>query len=71
MTAPAAPELSARQLDVLRLMAEGLTDRQIAGRLGVSPGTVASHTLELYSRLGARNRAHAVALGFRRRILTM
>ena len=62
-------KLSERHLDVLRLMAEGLTDRQIGERLHIASSTVAGHTLAIYARLSARNRAHAVALAFRRGIL--
>jgi len=67
----ALPDLSARHLEVLRLMAEGLTDRQISERLHIATGTVACHAIEIYRRLGARNRPHAVALAFRRRILAL
>lgn len=62
-------ELSERHLEVLRLMADGLTDIQIGHELHIAVGTVANHTMAIYARLGARNRAHAVALAFRLRML--
>ncbi len=51
--------LSAREGEVLRLLAEGLTDREIAGLLAISPRTVESHVSSLLRKLGVRNRAEA------------
>jgi len=51
--------LSARESEVLRLLAEGLTDREIAGALSISPRTVESHVSNLLRKLGVRNRAEA------------
>ena len=51
--------LSARESEVLRLLAEGLTDREIAGALAFSPRTVESHVSSLLRKLGVRNRAEA------------
>jgi DNA-binding NarL/FixJ family response regulator len=62
----AAPEqdrleslLSAREQEVLRLLAEGMTDREIAGALAISPRTVESHVSSVLHKLGVRNRAEA------------
>jgi DNA-binding NarL/FixJ family response regulator len=52
--------LSIRQREVLRLMASGATNKEIADSLCLSPHTVKGHTKELYRRLHARNRAGAV-----------
>jgi DNA-binding NarL/FixJ family response regulator len=52
--------LSRRELDVLRLIAEGLTARQIASRLKVSQRTVETHISNLYRKLGVRSRVQAV-----------
>jgi two-component system response regulator DesR len=52
--------LSARQREVLRLMASGATNREIAKSLCLSPHTVKGHTTDLYKRLRVRNRAEAV-----------
>lgn len=56
---PALASLSARELEVLRLLARGLTDREIADALLVSPRTVESHVSNVLHKLGARNRAEA------------
>jgi two-component system response regulator DesR len=55
-----APLLSEREREVLDLIAAGSTNREIAGRLFLSPHTVKEHTSALYRKLGARNRAEAV-----------
>ena len=62
--APAPPPkdtagLSERELEVLRLVADGLTDPQVAGRLYISPRTVGSHLNSIYRKLGVPSRAAA------------
>jgi DNA-binding CsgD family transcriptional regulator len=54
--------LSRRQLEVLGLFADGLSVAEIAERLAISPATARTHGNNLLRKLGARNRAHAVAL---------
>ena len=54
--------LSAREIEVLTLIAEGLTNREIAERLVISLGTVKVHTRNIYGKLGVSNRTHAVAI---------
>ena len=56
------PTLSARELDVLRLVAEGVTNRGIAKRLFISEGTVKQHVKHILRKLGAENRVEAVAM---------
>ncbi|HJP72473.1 MAG TPA: response regulator transcription factor [Candidatus Limnocylindria bacterium] len=51
--------LSAREQEVLRLLAEGMTDREIANALAISPRTVESHVSSVLRKLGVRNRAEA------------
>ncbi len=51
--------LSGREREVLRLLADGLTDRAIATALSISPRTVESHVSSLLRKLGVRNRAEA------------
>lgn len=58
----ATPKLSARQREVLVLVAEGLLDKQIAATLGLSVNTVNNHLRAILQRLGARGRQHAVWL---------
>lgn len=53
--------LPPRQLQVLSLMADGMTNKQIAQRLGISPATVKTHMSRLAEELGAINRTDAVA----------
>jgi DNA-binding CsgD family transcriptional regulator len=62
-------DLTRRELDMLRHIAQGRTNEDIASRLGVSVDTVKTHLCRLYRRLGARDRAHAVHLGHRRGLL--
>ena len=57
---PAGPPLSEREREVLEAVASGATNREIAGRLFLSPHTVKEHTSSLYRKLGVRNRAEAV-----------
>ena len=57
---PLIDPLSERELEVLRLIAEGLTNRQIAERLTVVLGTVKAHTSNIYGKLGVGNRTQAV-----------
>lgn len=53
--------LSERELEVLGLLASGKTNSEVAGDLFVSPGTVKSHTGNIYRKLGAKNRTEALA----------
>jgi DNA-binding NarL/FixJ family response regulator len=58
--APAFPGLTDRESEVLRLMAEGMDNREIAARLLVSPKTVANHVSHVLAKLQARDRVEAV-----------
>lgn len=61
---PLPRPLSPESREVLQLIAEGVTNAEAARRLGLAVDTVKSRCRVLYRRLGARDRAHAVALGF-------
>lgn len=61
---------TAREIEVLQLVSEGLVNREIGNRLFLSEETVKSHVRHLLAKLQARSRAHAVAVGFRRGLLT-
>jgi DNA-binding NarL/FixJ family response regulator len=69
-----APEpetpLSPRELEVLRLVAGGATNREAAARLFISEATVKTHLLHVYAKLGVNDRAAAVAAGYERGLLT-
>jgi DNA-binding NarL/FixJ family response regulator len=59
-----APRLTPRQKDLLRLLAAGHTNTQIARRLGISEGTVRSHLEDIYERLNVSSRTAAVTRAF-------
>ena len=61
--------LSSRELDVLGLIADGFTNRQIADRLFITEGTVKRHTTNLYTKLGVHRRTQAVAVARQQKIL--
>jgi DNA-binding CsgD family transcriptional regulator len=63
------PKVTRRELEVLELVADGMSTREIAQRLWVTDETVKTHVRRLHDRLGARTRAHAVAIAFRSGIL--
>jgi DNA-binding CsgD family transcriptional regulator len=63
-------QLTGRELQVLELTAEGLTNTEIGKMLFLGEETVKTHLRKLLAKLQARNRAHAVAVGFRFRLLT-
>jgi DNA-binding NarL/FixJ family response regulator len=60
---------TAREIQVLQLIAEGLVNREIGQELFLSEETVKSHVRHLLAKLQARSRAHAVAVGFRRGLI--
>ncbi len=64
MRAPAEEPLSARELDVLRLVARGATNREAAEQLFISEATVKTHLLHIYAKLGVNDRAAAVAMAY-------
>ena len=64
--ARSAAELSPREREVLRLLVEGQTDREIAYTLGLSYRTVTTHVARAYAKLGVRSRAAAAAVAVRR-----
>jgi two-component system, NarL family, response regulator YdfI len=58
-------ELTAREMEVLRMLADGLGNKQIAARLGISDHTVKFHISSILDKLGASSRTEAVTLGIR------
>jgi DNA-binding NarL/FixJ family response regulator len=63
-------EPTMRETEVLQLISDGLVNREIGERLFLSEETVKSHVRHLLAKLQARSRAHAVAVGFRRGLIT-
>jgi DNA-binding CsgD family transcriptional regulator len=63
--------MTPRERDVLDLLGEGLSNRAIAERLGISEHTVKFHLASIYGKLGATSRGEAVRRGFRRGLITL
>ena len=63
--------LTAREVDVLELLAEGLPNKAIAARLGISDQTVKFHVATILAKLGAANRTEAVRRALRRGLVTL
>jgi DNA-binding NarL/FixJ family response regulator len=63
--------LSNREREILALLADGLVNKQIAARLGISPNTVKTHLELLFEKLGVTTRAEAVATGVKRGFLLL
>lgn len=66
---PSEEVLSGREIEVLQLVAQGKGNRDIGGVLWISEATVKSHLLRIYDKLGAADRASAVAAAMKRGIL--
>ena len=66
-----AEHMTRRERDVLELLGEGLSNRAIAERLGISNHTVKFHVASIYGKLSATTRAEAVRRAFRRGMLSL
>jgi len=64
-------QLSAREIDVLRLIGEGNANKQIADKLLIAETTVKNHISNILSKLGANDRAHAVTIALQRGIIEL
>ena len=63
------PDLTARELDVLRLIARGMRNKEIAAQLGIGEETTQGHVKNILSKLGLHDRTEAVAVAVRRGIV--
>lgn len=61
--------LTAREVEVLSLIARGFGNKEAASELGTAPGTVKAHVQSILSKLGANDRTHAVTIAIRRGII--
>jgi DNA-binding NarL/FixJ family response regulator len=64
-----AEELTEREVEILQLVAFGHTNRDVGGKLFISPDTVKTHLEHIYQKLGATDRTAAVAEALRRRLI--
>ncbi len=64
-------ELTGREIDVLRLIARGNGNKQIADQLSIGEATVRTHVGNILSKLGANDRTHAVTIGLSRGIIVL
>jgi DNA-binding NarL/FixJ family response regulator len=64
-------ELTEREIEVLRLIAGGNSNKQIADKLSVGEATIKSHVTNILSKLGANDRSHAVTIGLKRGIVEL
>jgi DNA-binding NarL/FixJ family response regulator len=64
-------DLSSREIDVLRLIAFGNANKQIAAQLSIAEETVKSHITNILAKLGANDRTHAVTLALKRGIIEL
>ena len=67
----ARDDLTPREIDVLRLIANGNANKQIADHLSVGEASVKSYVSNILSKLGANDRAHAVTIGLKRGIIEL
>jgi len=64
-------DLSSRELEVLRLIAQGRSNKEIASALGIVEGTVKAHVTNIFNKLGAVDRTHAITIAMKRQIIQL
>ena len=65
------PEASAREVDVLRLIAGGNANKEIAAQLSITEETVKGYVKNILAKLGAKDRTHAVTIGLKRGVIDL
>jgi len=71
MRAPAEENLSAREIEVLQLVAKGASNREIGKSLHISTATVKTHLIHIFNKLGVADRTAAVTVALERQIITL
>jgi two-component system NarL family response regulator len=66
-----SPELTARELDVLRLVVAGHANKEIAAALMIAEGTVRAHLNSMFQKLDAQDRTHAATIALRRGLVRL
>ena len=64
-------EMSPREIEVLRLIAQGRSNKEIASELGIVEGTVKAHLTNIFGKLGAADRTQAITIAMKRQILQL
>lgn len=67
----AGEDLSSREIEVIRLIARGNANKEIAAQLSIAEETVKSHVTNILAKLGANDRTHAVTIGLKRGIIEL
>ena len=71
MRAPAEENLSAREIEVLQLVAKGSSNKEIGKSLHISTATVKTHLIHIFNKLGVADRTAAVTTALEKRIITL
>lgn len=66
---PPVPELTVRQLEILNYVTRGFTNQDIARNLGIRESSIKEHLMGIFEKIGASNRAEAVAIALRKHLL--
>jgi len=64
-------DMSAREIEVLRLIAQGRSNKEIGAELGIVEGTVKAHVTNIFGKLGAADRTQAITIAMKRQILQL
>ena len=64
-------DISSREIEVLRLIAQGNANKEIGAKLGISEGTVKNHLTHIFTKLGAADRAQALTIAVKRQLIQL
>jgi DNA-binding NarL/FixJ family response regulator len=68
MSARMQSDISAREIEVLRLIAQGRSNKEIGSEFGITEGTVKAHVTNIFAKLGATDRAQAITIAIKRHL---